>query len=173
MGDVNCVNWTISYINEDGKEYNLKNVEEQQLKTLKQDKVIFNEKKKTTVVLWKDGTKTIVKASDNDVFDKRVGYLMAFYHKNCGMSKTKANRYIDELCEEETLMYDVPEVKITPKPLKVGDKVRVLNNDSSLHGFKIGEVVELKEICNDNEHLFIENEIGITWYMCPEEYERV
>ena len=74
---------------------------------LKEDKVIFNDKKRTTVVLWKDGTKTIVKASDNDTFDRRVGYLMAFYHKNCGLSKTKANKYVDSLCEEEIEMIDV------------------------------------------------------------------
>ena len=77
------------------------------VKKQKEDKIIFNDKKRTTVVLWKDGTKTIVKASDNDTFDRRVGYLMAFYHKNCGLSKTKANKYIDSLCEEEIEMIDV------------------------------------------------------------------
>lgn len=77
-------------------------------KNIKEDKVIFNDNKKTTVVLWKDGTKTIVKASSNDKFDRRVGYLTAFYQKHCGMSKTKANKYIDSL-EEDIEMLDVSE----------------------------------------------------------------
>jgi len=44
--------------------------------------VIFNEEKRTTVVLWKDGTKTIVKCQPGDTFNKETGIAMAFM-KRC------------------------------------------------------------------------------------------
>ncbi len=45
-------------------------------------KVIFNEEKLTTVVLWTDGTKTIVKCQPGDTFNKETGIAMAFM-KRC------------------------------------------------------------------------------------------
>lgn len=48
-------------------------------------KVIFN--KPATIVFWSDDTKTIVKCSDNEPFDKEKGLAMAIVKKvygNCG-----------------------------------------------------------------------------------------
>ncbi len=45
------------------------------------DKVIFNNP--TTVVLWKDGTKTVSKAHNGDVFDKEKGLAMCVIRKLC------------------------------------------------------------------------------------------
>lgn len=45
-------------------------------------KVIFNEP--ATIILWKDGTKTVVKAQDGEPFDKEKGLAMAFMKKVCG-----------------------------------------------------------------------------------------
>ena len=42
-------------------------------------KVIFNEP--ATIVFWKDGTKTVVKAQDGEPFDKEKGLAMAFVKK--------------------------------------------------------------------------------------------
>lgn len=44
--------------------------------------VIYNEAKRTTVVIWKDGMKTIVKCQEGDFFDKEIGLAMAFM-KRC------------------------------------------------------------------------------------------
>jgi hypothetical protein len=46
------------------------------------EKVIFNEDKLTTVVLWTDGTKTIVRCQPGDTFNKETGIAMAFM-KRC------------------------------------------------------------------------------------------
>ena len=45
-------------------------------------KVIFNDP--ATIVLWKDGTKTIVKAQDKEEFDKEKGLAMAISKKSLG-----------------------------------------------------------------------------------------
>lgn len=45
-------------------------------------KVIFNDP--ATIVLWKDGTKTVVKAQDKDQFDKEKGLAMAISKKSLG-----------------------------------------------------------------------------------------
>ena len=140
-------------------------------KKLKEDKIIFNEKKKTTVVLWKDGTKTIVKASDNDTYDKRVGYLMAFYHKNCGMGKTKANKYIDSLCEDE-----VVEEKTTSSKYKIGDTVEIVGNFSG-HRLEVGSLAKIKEIFDiggkdDFRICSLDDENNI-WYLSEDEFVKV
>lgn len=56
--------------------------------------------KDATILFWNDGTKTVVKRSKNDTYDKRLGFLTAYFQKNCGMSKNKANKYLDNLEEE-------------------------------------------------------------------------
>ena len=45
-------------------------------------KVIFNDP--ATIVLWEDGTKTVVKAQDKDQFDKEKGLAMAIVKKALG-----------------------------------------------------------------------------------------
>ena len=57
--------------------------------------------KGATILFWKDGTKTIVKKSKDDKYDRRLGFLTAYFQKHCGMSKNKANKYLDNLMEEE------------------------------------------------------------------------
>lgn len=57
----------------------------------------INEKKKTVVLKWNDDTITKVKVSKDDKFDARYGFLIAYFQKHCGMTKTKANKYLDNL----------------------------------------------------------------------------
>ena len=45
-------------------------------------KVIFNDP--ATIVIWKDGTKTVVKAQDGDIFDPEKGLAMAISKKVLG-----------------------------------------------------------------------------------------
>lgn len=46
------------------------------------DKVIFNDP--ATIVIWKDGTKTVVKAGKDEYFDKEKGLAMAISKKVLG-----------------------------------------------------------------------------------------
>lgn len=46
------------------------------------EKVIFNYP--ATIVIWKDGTKTVVKAQNDEVFDKEKGLVMAMIKKALG-----------------------------------------------------------------------------------------
>ena len=46
------------------------------------DKVIFNPP--ATIILWADGTKTVVKCSEDDDFDEEVGFVTAYAKKKYG-----------------------------------------------------------------------------------------
>lgn len=59
---------------------------EQSAKTI--EKVIFNPP--ATIVLWADGTKTVVKCQDDELFDPEKGLAMAFMKKMLG---NKGNYY--------------------------------------------------------------------------------
>ena len=49
-------------------------------------KVIFNNP--ATVILWTDGTKTVVKCQDDDTFDKEKGFALAYLKKLLGNDNT-------------------------------------------------------------------------------------
>lgn len=53
-------------------------------------KVIFNDP--VTVVIWENGTKTIVRA-ENEPFDPEKGLAMAICKKALGTNKSKSNYY--------------------------------------------------------------------------------
>ena len=57
-----------------------------------------------TILFWKNGSKTIVKRSDNDDFDPIKGFLWAYFQKHCGLSKTKANKYLQKIQDDFGLM---------------------------------------------------------------------
>lgn len=59
-------------------------------------KVIFNEP--ATIVMWSDGTKTVVKCGENDIFDPEKGVAMACMKKLLGTNKTGSN-YLDKVQE--------------------------------------------------------------------------
>lgn len=54
-----------------------------------------------TVLMWDDGDKTVVKRCEDDEFNKRLGFLTAFFQHYCGMSKNKANKFLAELEVED------------------------------------------------------------------------
>lgn len=58
--------------------------------------VIFNEP--ATIVMWSDGTKTVVKCGENDIFDPEKGVAMACMKKLLGTNKTGSN-YLDKVQE--------------------------------------------------------------------------
>ena len=59
--------------------------------TLEPKKVIFSDP--ATIVLWKDGTKTVVKTQDGEKYDKEKGLAMCYTKKILG----NRGRYYDEL----------------------------------------------------------------------------
>jgi len=63
-------------------------------------KVIFNDKKKATTLLYGDEA-TVVKACKGDKYDKEKGFLMAFFQKQSGLSKTQAKKYLKKITEQE------------------------------------------------------------------------
>ena len=65
-------------------------------------KYIINDN--ATILFWNDGTKTVVKKSEDDMYNKKLGFLWAYFQKNSGLSKTKANKYLEELVDFEYLI---------------------------------------------------------------------
>ena len=55
--------------------------------------VIFNDP--ATIVFWSDGTKTVVKCGENDIYDPEKGLAMAVAKKYLGTNKSHSN-YMDE-----------------------------------------------------------------------------
>ena len=62
-------------------------------------KYIINEN--ATILIWADNTKTIVRRMKKDKHDKRNAFLTAYFQKHSGLSKGRANKYLDELREED------------------------------------------------------------------------
>ena len=67
--------------------------------------VIFNEP--ATIVLWTDGTKTVVKCSEDDTYDPEKGLAMAISKKILGNRfKSTFKKYIPEQQENEYMCLD-------------------------------------------------------------------
>jgi len=60
---------------------------------LKPKHVVYNDP--ATVIVWDDGTKTVVKCHDGDVYDKREGFLLCCAKKLMG----NTGSYNDEMKE--------------------------------------------------------------------------
>lgn len=61
-------------------------------------KIIFNGP--ATIVLWEDGTKTVVKCQNGDTFDKEKGIALCFMKKSLG-NRSNFNNMIKKYLEEE------------------------------------------------------------------------
>lgn len=68
------------------------------------ERVIFNDP--ATIVFWKDGAKTVVKAQDDDVFDAEKGLAMAICKKIFGNDSGYYNEFKKWLPEEKVLPLD-------------------------------------------------------------------
>lgn len=78
------------------KEY-LKHIGGNDMPTVKN--VLFNEKKKTTTIVWTDGTKTICRTTENDAFDPEIGFAMCYMkkiYKSRENFKRTVNKYVDK-----------------------------------------------------------------------------
>ena len=65
--------------------------------------VIFNDP--ATIVMWSDGTKTVVKCGENDIYDPEKGVAMCCMKKLLGTNKTGSN-YLDKVEEYLNGYYD-------------------------------------------------------------------
>ena len=54
--------------------------------------IIFNGP--ATILKFNDGSKTIVKAKEDTEFDPVMGFLVAYFQKYSGLTKTEANKYL-------------------------------------------------------------------------------
>lgn len=93
------------------------------------EKVIFNDP--ATIIFWKDGTKTVVKCSENDEFSPEVGMAMAISKKALGNKGNYCNefkKWVEPFYEEaeETFAQGVSELF-----KKIGERL-------SNHTFDIG-----------------------------------
>lgn len=64
------------------------------------ERVIFNEKKRTTVVIWKDGIKTSVKCDPRDEWNKETALAMC-YMKRAFRNRGCFNETLKRYCGEE------------------------------------------------------------------------
>lgn len=66
-------------------------------------KLVINKEKGTTVALWNDGTKTIVKCQPGDSFDAEKGIAMCFM-KRCFKNRGWYNEWMREVLKENGLV---------------------------------------------------------------------
>lgn len=66
-------------------------------------RVIFNGP--ATIVFWNDGTKTVVKCADGEIYNKRTAIMWAIMKKAYGNS-SKVNKAFDELIEGDEVASD-------------------------------------------------------------------
>jgi hypothetical protein len=64
------------------------------------DNVFFNDKKKaTTLMFGKEAT--VVKCGKDDEYSRRIGFLEAYFQATCGLSKTKAKKYLENIVKDK------------------------------------------------------------------------
>lgn len=57
-------------------------------------KIIFNGL--ATIIIWCDGTKTVVKQSENDIYDYEKGFAMCVAKKAFGVNYSKVRKMAEE-----------------------------------------------------------------------------
>ena len=75
-------------------------------------KVFFNDKKKATTIMFGE-TATVVKCGKGDKYDRRIGFLEAYFQATCNMSKNKALKYLNEIVKDKKVK---EETKVEEKP---------------------------------------------------------
>lgn len=88
-------------------------------------KVIFNDP--ATIILWKDGTKTVVKCQEGDIYSKRLGLLNCIAKRHFG-DTGKYSDYINEVLNAVSNSDDEQILAADGIPIKVGDTLRVIHS---------------------------------------------
>lgn len=78
-----------------------------------------------TILFWSDGTKTIVKRSKEDEYNKILGFLWAYFQKTSGLSKSKANDYLKGIVDYKDIetINMLNNGNLIPSALKLADDV--------------------------------------------------
>lgn len=106
--------------------------------------------KDATILFWEDGTKTIVKKSEDDKEDIVKSFLWAYFQKQSGLSKTQANKYLKKISEQyDTEVNGDEHIVDTSKEFKVGDRVRAIENGVE---YEKGDVLIIEKIRDDGYH---------------------
>lgn len=71
--------------------------------------------KDTTIIFWNDGTKTLVKKGEDQTNSPELAILYAYFQKHSGLSKTKANKTIQELVNN----IQVQNIKVVSKSKRI------------------------------------------------------
>lgn len=87
-------------------------------------KVIFNNP--ATIVLWSDGTKTVVKCGPDDIFDKEKGLAMAIVKKMAG-NDSRFHKIFKKWCKPDETNEDAG---VYAKVLKELDQMAAQTKDS-------------------------------------------
>lgn len=103
--------------------------------------VIFNNP--AVIVLWADGTKTVVKCSENDIFDPEKGLAMAISKKALGNQGNYYETFKKYLPEEE----DIDDFGLHPEVTLLEDIV------AELTAFKNSKDSKEPHSCTNCEHL--------------------
>lgn len=56
--------------------------------------------KPATIIIWEDDSKTVVKLTEEDTYNKKYGILMAYFQKGTGLTKRKASQLLEALVKE-------------------------------------------------------------------------
>lgn len=96
-----------------------------------------------TILMWDDGEKTIVKRCADDEFNKRLGFLTAFFQHYSGMSKNKANKFLAELEVEDEEKEEAKETNSENK-FRVGDKVKFRKNIKDTYEIDESDIDKMK-----------------------------
>lgn len=92
--------------------------ESQRVSFLSVEKVIFNNP--ATIVIWKDGTKTVVKCQNDEQFDPEKGLALCFMKKALGNKSNFNNVFKKWIKPETTAIYDEahPDLGVQDFPIK-------------------------------------------------------
>lgn len=53
------------------------------------------------IVYWKNGSKTVLLKDKDDIWDNQKAFLIAYFQRESGLTKTQANKFLDNLEVEE------------------------------------------------------------------------
>ena len=112
--------------------------------------VIFNDP--ATIVLWEDGTKTVVKCQDGDEFDPETGLAMAIATKAYGNKSNYCNKLKQWLPKEEPVD--------TNRSIFVPKEFTFIDNDKFSKSFKKGISDALDIIFKGNKYMSNDNNVS-------------
>ena len=157
-------------------------------RNLKIEKVIFNNP--ATIVVWSDGTKTVVKCQPGDTYSKETGLALCIAKKflgNKGNFNEVFKKWIPEETEpveEKVLMSFQEDVEtgeinlLTSNGISIGEKVRVIDRGQHYSGYSDWIELHVKDPGDvakwgpKHDRYFNTGNIGVVKCIAPHEWKR-